>query len=155
MSRLHLPIVSRWRPAIHRLAALPRTVVGLIVAGVVFSGITVAALAHEPQGGEPRSAAAPAGSGQTARGDLLKTPSRSATSALSGDVSAPPSEDSNLEGAVPVPAQSDLPSAERRLEAGGRFALPLKTWTTQTDRYGASRARACGLESGAGHAYVE
>ena len=44
-----------------------------------------------------------------------------------------------LEGAVPEPAESSLPTEEHRQAAGSRFALPLKAWSTQTDRYGAYR----------------
>ena len=127
------------RNALHRLATLPRAVQGLLVAGIVFAGLTVAAVAREPESSTPPPAeAASQPAGQVSRA-VSQAAGRSATAPQAGESPTPTADELALEGAIPVPAESELPSAERRLEAGARFALPLKAWTTQTDRYGAPR----------------
>ena len=139
MIRIPPPVGRCWRNVIHRLTALPRAIQGLLAAGIVFAGLTVAAVAREPQSPTPPAAAAATTSGPPAALAVSQTAIRSATASRPGESPTPTADELALEGAIPLPAESQLPSDERRLEAGGRFALPLKAWTTQTDRYGAPR----------------
>ncbi len=61
-----------------------------------------------------------------------------------GDVALDPAHILTMaeEGAIEEPLPAALPPEDRRASAiDGRFAMPLKAWTTFTDRYGAPRGR--------------
>ena len=123
------------RNVIHRLATLPRAIQGLCVAAVVFAALTVAAVAREPGGPSPATGTQPAaGPSAALAGSVASGPPETANVFFGSPT--PTADELLLEGAVPEPLASALPSEERRQLEGGRFALPLKDWATQTTPHG-------------------
>jgi murein DD-endopeptidase MepM/ murein hydrolase activator NlpD len=135
------PIVKVMRRRLQWLAPkkLPGThAVRILLGGTLLAGGAAVFTARNPDGssgeGTTPTLAVTAGEPQVQR----NTPGSTATS-----------EPINPEGAVPEPADEQLPSTEqsRASVSGSRFTMPLKAWSKATDRYGA-RNRGPGLIHG-------
>jgi murein DD-endopeptidase MepM/ murein hydrolase activator NlpD len=112
---------------------VPRLALGVLAAGTLLAGLSVAAFAREPEPVEPYAGApAPA---QTAD----PRPTIQVVVPLLSSDEAPAAEEGSAEGAIEAPVAT--PGAEHRALAEDRFSMPLKAWARVTDRYGAARGK--------------
>jgi hypothetical protein len=129
--------------AMHRLrrlaSRLPRVAIMMLAGTALVAAISTAAARLGANPPPPGPAPQPSPAAAVPATFVLEPPHGPEITA--DPTAAPAAVPDEGEGAIEPLAEEAAPPPERRVEASGRFAMPLDAWTMPTDRYGAPRGR--------------